>query len=177
MRMIFLVTICVLASLAGCNMESKKASEYKGDGRIEYLPAPPLGISGWGVEFPHFDLSKGIEKTYDLTGLPAGTTYIVYLVVPTDLPTETTEGTFSFRLMQGGKTLKELSPKKISQMINTSSGPQDNNFYYFDQKTIDTYGFGVTKGAAPLKLTITCYNPKLQHPLEAYVKIQGGGFK
>jgi hypothetical protein len=65
MRIIFLATICALASLVGCNMESKKASEYKGDGRIEYLPAPPLGISGWRVEFPHFDLSKGIEKTYD----------------------------------------------------------------------------------------------------------------
>ena len=173
--------MCVCASLAGCNTESRKASEYMGDGKIEYLPSPPLGINGWRVELPRFALTENVEKTYSLAGLPEVNDYVVYLVIPSELPPEIKEVTFSSRVMQGGKTLKELPPKKISEMINTYSSPQDNNFYFINRDPRSTndvnYVFNVIKDTAPLSLTISIHNPSVRLPLAAYVKVERGGFK
>jgi len=181
MRILFIALVCALASLAGCNIESKKASGYKGDGKIEYLPAPLMGISGWKIELPSFALTEKVEETYSLAGLPEGQDYVVYLVIPAELPPEISEVTFSSRVMQGGKILKELPPKKISEMINTNSSPQDNNFYFINRdpklsNDID-YIFDVNKGTTPLSLTISIYNPYVRLPISAYMKIERGGFK
>lgn len=181
MRILLIVIVCALTALTGCNIESRKASEYKGDGKIEYLPAPPLGISGWRVELPRFALTENVEKAYSLAGLPEGESYVVYLVIPSELPPEITEITFSSRVMQGGKILKELPPKKISEMINTNSSPQDNNFYFINRDPKATndidYVFNVTKDSTPLSLAVSIHNPSVRRPLAAYVKVQRGGFK
>ena len=181
MRIFFIVIICALASLAGCNLESNQASGYKGDGKIEYLPAPLLGISGWRVELPHFALTEKVEETYSLAGLPEGKGYVVYLVIPAELPPEISEVAFSSRVMQGGNVLKALPPKKISEMINTNSSPQDNNFYYINRNPKSSnevnYVFDVNKDTKPLSLTISIENPHVRLPIAAHMKVERGGFK
>ncbi len=178
MRKIFFGILCaVVLLLAFCNLERTKARNYKGEGEIEFLPGPPLGTSGWRVKLPPFDMSKGIDKKYKLTGLPKGKEYSVFLVVPTELPQEALNGTFSFRVSYNGKTLQEAPSKQISQMIKSSNGLNDNNFYFFDQQPTKIYWFSVPADSLPLELDITCQNTSLKQPLQAFVKVERGGFK
>src|ERR1035437_751464 len=150
MKKMTLTLLCVVALFAGCSMESKKALDYKGDGKLVYLKAPFLGISGWKLELPRFGLSNGIKVKYNLAGLPDGGKYKVYLVVPESFVRDGRPGTFAFKLMQGNTVIKELPPTPVAQMTNTSNGPDDNNLWFYDihnknPGSVYAYDFDVNK--------------------------------
>lgn len=180
MKNLMLTLLCVVAFFTGCNMESKKALDYNGDGKLVYLKAPLFGISGWRLELPRFGLTNDIEVKYNLAGLPEGEKYKVYLIVPSSYVLDVKRGTFGFKLMQGKNIVRELPPTPISQMTNTSTGPDDNNFWFYDIKnpgSVYAYDFDVTKDSPPFNLIISYHGESLRGPVAAYVKIERGGYK
>lgn len=163
---------------------AKRKNSYRKCAIIFWILIIPLAAflkpkSTIGIGDKYFvSLEEAIDRLWWLIPL-----FVIggYLVIPSELPPEITEITFSSRVMQGGKILKELPPKKISEMINTNSSPQDNNFYFINRDPKATndidYVFNVTKDSTPLSLAVSIHNPSVRRPLAAYVKVQRGGFK
>lgn len=182
MKNLAAIFLFLILCFAGCTSESKKASEYQGDGKLTYLKAPPLGISGWRLELPPFGLFNGSDGKYNLAGLPVGDKYKIYLVIPSSAISEVQQGTFSFKLTQGNNTVVHLPPTHISEMTNTSSGPDDNNLWFYDRQSknplaVYAYDFNVTKESQPYTLTISYHCETSPGPMAAHVKVERGGYK
>jgi hypothetical protein len=74
---------CLLTMLSAVNADTNsKIRYYKGDGKISYLKSPGLfGTDGFKVVMPALELSRHIEREYNLEGLPKGGDYFIYLAV------------------------------------------------------------------------------------------------
>ena len=146
---------------------------YRGAGKIRYLKAPLLGVAGCAIEMPRFDLSKKLHAQYNLTSIPAGSNYIVFLIVPEPCPLqEVLQGTFSIQIEKDGEVILE-STSKIGDMKN-SSEPKRNRFYFSGEKQLV---FDVDNTTSQWTLIVTCSNTILKEPVQAYIEISAGGYK
>lgn len=187
MKITIIIILFFVVIVGGCIVVpniigAKRASEYSGEGTLKYLKAPLLGISGWTLELSHFDMSKGIDKSYSLAGLPEGKLYMVRLVVKDPCPLdEVKKGNFSFRLTNGQEIIRELPSTSISQMIN-SYDTEKNKFWYYNENSqqpdsVWEYSFNVTKARPALTLSVSIHNKSLGQPVEAYVLVERGGYR
>ena len=146
---------------------------YKGDGKIRLLKAPLLGRAGCAIEMPHFDLSKKLYAKYDITGIPTGRNYRVFLIMPEPCPLqEVFQGTFSIQIEKDDKVILG-SKSKIGDMRN-SSEPKRNRFYFSGEKQLV---FDVDNTTSHWSIIVNCQNTFLKEPVEAYVEISAGGYK
>ncbi len=149
---------------------------YKGDGIIKYLKAPLLGISGVKIEMPHLDLSKGINKQYNLANIPkTRSAYIVYLVVPNPTPLEKVlHGNYSLKILKDGKLIRTVS-SRLKEITNTTGGDDLNKFYFFDfEKPVEIMPLSSKENWS----IITSYNNNLlSDSVDSYIMVRAGGSK
>jgi hypothetical protein len=192
------ILICpiILFGCAGCNIESEKdLRQYHGDGVARHLKSPGLlGIDGIAIEMPHFDLSKGLVKEYDLSGIPKGGPYHLYLVVPSSSPTDTVflnsieKRHCSFTIKMNGVEVSTYSAS-LKAMINSQYGWWENldgtnkqwigfNRFYFDDFGKETkMQIEETSTSKKWTLSVSTTNEFLTEPIDAYILIERGGFK
>jgi len=152
---------------------------YRGDGKIKYIPAPgPFGIDGSEIEMPHFDLSKSLDIEYNLSGLPRGGGYIIYLVVPAQAPLEKILlGSLSYTIKVNGKVIKEVSSQIKNLVNNRRLGGDRFYFETFNSKSQKWVHLLSDKQGTPTSLAVKCDNDFLRQPVEAYIALSRGGFK
>jgi hypothetical protein len=148
-QLCILITIGIAITFAGCVAirQHIASSRYKGDGSLHYERGPLLGRGGWVVSMPQFDLSKGLDTTYNISGLPRGDLYCVTLVVSNPCPITTiTKGQYAYTLSINGSPFREVN-QPLSNLV--ASGCADwNRFWYYrkDDKNAEVceYCFNAT---------------------------------
>ena len=173
------VYICHALLLCGCTHALKRAIEdYRGDGEIRYLKAPgPLGLSGCEIQFPDLDLSREIHATYDITGIPRGENYVVYLVVPGPYPPQEAvlQGRYRMQVIREGKIVRDYEAQ-LKEMTCAGLGNGENRFY-FKLNDLTEQGFDVDDSNAQWSIFVSYSNPELATPVRAYVVVTRGGEK
>lgn len=163
---------CLLAIVCIVNADSKfKVQDYKGDGNISYLNSPgPLGTDGFKVVMPTFELSRHIEREYNLEGMPKGDDYFIYLVVDdSKFNKDILSGTFRVLIKSKGKIMSQ-EEGSLSSMIR---GRWSNkNWFYFRE-----LGFKLNPSLEKLSITASYSNDGLKIPISANIVIERGGFK
>ena len=173
-----IILINVFLALLGCDYSLKnQIEEYKGDGAIKYLPAL-LGSSGTSITMPEFSLNANYKKTYNLSGIPQGRGYVIYLVVPNEnASNKIKNNSFSYIVRTKDDVLLKKS-SIINKLIKTSSGEGIiRKLYFFDPDDIDSTDFAVTFRGIALSIEIQYSNSVLNEPINGYLLISHGGFK
>lgn len=190
-KLIIFVTIFVTCVSCG---ESKRAIEnYSGDGIAKYVKRPGfLGIDGVSIEMPKFNMMKGLEIEYDLSGIPPGDPYMIYFVVPLITGKEETllnkisKGDFELCIKQNGKVLKTFSStlagmtnNQFSRWVNSSGTNVRRiaiNRFYDSSSDKSTY-LSVNDSMDKWSILVTYTNQYIKEPIEAYILLERGGYK
>ena len=97
-------------------VESAEAiNAYSGAGVAHYLDAPFFGIDGVLVDMPEFNMMDGLNAEYDLSGIPAGRPYGIFLIVQLDVERDRQvkdtllEGEWSYTIKKNGTALRTVS--------------------------------------------------------------------
>jgi hypothetical protein len=168
------------ALFCGCtDRELKKAIKvYRGDGQIQYLEAPMLGVSGCAIQMPTLDLSQPVHVQYDFTGIPPGIgKYVIYLVVPEPCPLEAIlQGVYYLRVWKNNVEVRNL--KSIVKNITNSQGGHDNRFYFYTYNSDQGLSaIDVQDSTSKWSIAVSYTNAVLKEPVEAYILIIRGGCK
>lgn len=175
----FIIPLVIFLILVGCDRESKNAiSKYSGDGIIKHLPSPGLlGIDGVEIKFQNFDLSQDYSAKYSLQGLPTGTPYMIYLVVPDPAPLdEIKNNNLQVRVFNKDTVILDLS-RPIEKMINNQEQGL-NRFYclegYQDMK-VSSQVDAKTEGSYSIEMNYE--NTNVSEKVFGYLLLERGGYK
>ena len=149
-------------------------ANYKGDGQIVKLKAPLMGVSGYSIKLTDFDLSKGLNREFQLTGLPPmRALYNIYIVVnDSQMKPEVLLGEVRIAINNDGKISRFEST--IKDMTNNAVA-DENRFYFYDVYELNLlHPRGLNTS---LSITVNCENKYLQTPAYAKLVVRGGGSK
>lgn len=167
-----LLGVIALVSFLSCSDSGLK--QYEGDGNIRKLSGSMLGVAGYSVIMPAFDLSKGLNQEYSLKGLPvARAPYNIYLVVAdSEMGDDVLSGSMKITFTIDNKTHSFAA--SIKKMTNNAVGSENRSYFY------DIFSLELLKPHAPMsdiKLSIYCKNDSLTRPVKAYILVRSGGYK
>jgi len=166
-----LVIIPMLCSCSCCSDLERQVRTYRGDGYIRYLKGPLLGIDGVEVNMPEVDISSVFSLDYSLAGLPVGSRYILYIVIPCSLDQQQLDGSdVSFSLKTDCSMIKELS-SSLSKMTRFETA-DTCKLYFFGE-----FYFDVNKTTHDLSIAISWNAPKITEPVFVHVQVSRGGSK
>ena len=177
MKYIMILFIC-LFFIVGCgdDAQMKQIKIYRGDGDIKFLDSPgPLGRPGVAISLPAFDLSMKFTTNYNITGIPKGDAYLIYLVLNEDnLINMISSGVCSYKLTKNGNTVSQKN-SEIKDLIRTSMG--EEILFYFYNKNVGPMYFNVDDPCARWSLSVLYENTKKIDSGNAFFLIKNGGIK
>lgn len=166
----------------GCKKDDNlktSIQSYKGDGQIRYLEAPGvLGVSGCEIRLPYIDLSRNQTTKYNLSGIPTGKDYVVYLVLPdSNRLNELLDGEFSYQI-KSNDIIQKDNKSHISKMVKTGKdGISNNMFYYWNPDKITDTSFDIDNNYDNYSITINYHGKPATNQILGYVLISRGGSK
>lgn len=165
--------VITISLLVGCDLKLKQAIEaYKGTGQINYLKGPLLGTSGVAIKMPSLDLVEPFEVEYQLTGIPKGNRYVVYLVIPEPCPIDKIlQGSFELQIYQDNILVNKIIAPTLEKMTNRVGGGE-NRFYFYEKGQFDVNEVGAT-----WSIKVKSANKKLSASVNAFILISTGGYK
>lgn len=177
MKYIIVLNLC-FGVLLGCgdNALMKQIKNYRGDGVIKFLDSPgPLGRSGVEISLPPFDLSTKFSTNYNITGIPKGDAYLIYLVLnKANISNELSTGVCSYKLTKNGKDVSKQS-SDIKNLTRTAAGGEI--LFYFYNKNMGPAYFNVDDPSAKWSLSVSYENTKKIDTGKAFFLIKTGGTK
>lgn len=165
--------VITILFLSCCDLKLKQAiADYKGNGQIIYLKGPLLGTSGVAIKMPSLDIAEPFEVAYQLTGIPKGNRYVVYLVIPEPCPiNQVLQGSFELQIYQNNILVKKITASTLEEMTNRVGGGE-NRFYFYEKGQFD-----VNKVRATWSLKVKSSNENLTTSVKAFILISRGGYK
>jgi hypothetical protein len=177
MKYIIVLNIC-LGLLFGCgdNGLMKQIESYRGDGAIRFLDSPgPLGRSGVAISMSPFDLSAKFSTNYNITGIPKGDAYLIYLVLnEANSIDQLSTGVLSYNLTKNGNVVSKQS-SKIRDLIKTAAG--EEILFYFYKKNMGPAYFDVDDPTAKWAFSVSYENANNIDSNKAFFLIKTGGSK
>lgn len=168
-------------------IESKEAiNAYSGDGIAHYISAKLFGKDGVLIDMPEFNMMDGLNTEYDLSGIPAGNPYGIFLIVRLNVEKEKQvidailEGKWSYTIKKNGEALKTVTGS-LREMDNSGcyikSKAEDGNEQTVHINEFFKYPIHLkipdTKDKWSLSVTFT--DAALQEPINAHIRLRRGG--
>ena len=168
--LLFVVFLIFAIKLVNRKIMREAIESYSGDGKSQYIATPmPLGTDGCSIEMPHFDLMKSPNVQYNLTGIPTGNAYDIYLaIINPESIEDILKGKLSITLRKGSEEILSLSSVN-EKIIHTSST--------YDRLYFDKGSFNVKNHDSSWSLFVSYKNRTLKRVTKAYILIKRGGYK
>ncbi len=171
-------------------VESAEAiNTYSGDGVAHYLDAPLFGIDGVLIDMPAFNMMDGLNTEYDLTGIPAGRPYGIFLLVPLDVERDSQvrdtllKGEWSYTIRKNGAAVRtvsgllgEMDNSGCYERVKGKDGKEQmvhiNEFLKYPKHRLE-----IPDAKDKWSLSVTFSNTALQEPISAHIRLRRGGGK
>jgi hypothetical protein len=177
MKFLIILILC-LSLLSGCgnNELMKQIESYHSDGDIKFIDAPgPLGRPGISISFPPFDLSKEFSKSYNITGIPKGEAYLIYLVISeSNSGNKISTAICSYKITRNGNPVSNIT-SKIKNMTKTV-GDRVAQYYFYDKNSGPEY-FNIDEPTAKWTLSVSYDKPNELNSGKAFYMVKTGGSK